>query len=132
MSLWEGEPITVGIWSWWVVITVATIVFGLRGWRRGAPGGRWALLAGVLGLSVGLTPWAAGLGLFLSGWDGREISDAMTFSAYYVAPWFWAASQLAVVAAIATAWRAMDRKRAASPPPPPNEGEPRAGERNVV
>ncbi|MFH5805231.1 hypothetical protein [Alienimonas sp. DA493] len=111
MSLWEGELTTVGIWSWWFVITTATIVFGIRGWRRGAPGGRWALLAGALGLGTGLAPWATGLTLFLAGWKEPALSAAMTAAAYYAAPVLWAGSQLAVVAAVAAMWRTLDRVR---------------------
>lgn len=109
MSLWEGELTTVGIWTWWFVITTATVVFGIRGWRRGAPGGRWALLAGVLGLGTGLAPWATGLALFLAGWNEPGLSDAMNVAAYGVAPVLWGASQLAVVAAVAAMWRTLDR-----------------------
>ncbi|QDT15794.1 hypothetical protein [Alienimonas californiensis] len=119
MSLWEGELTTVGIWTWWFVITTATVVFGIRGWRRGAPGGRWALLAGVLGLGTGLAPWATGLAYFLAGRGEPALSEAMTAAAYFASPVLWAASQLSVIAAVATMWRMLDRER---PPRIPAQG----------
>ena len=111
MTAWDGEPAMLGVWGWWVVVTLATLIFGVRRWRLGAPGGRWAALAGLLGVGVGAVPLLALAGLLAAGAEGREVNDLMDLLAYRFAPVLWAASQLAVVAAVAAAWRHLDRAR---------------------
>ena len=101
----------VGTMLWWLGLTAATAVVGLRRTRLRSPGGRWAAAGGLLGAAVPVM-WlgysAVIYASFAAGgnWMPGEVVDA-AFGVAFTGCWL--GSQATVVVAAARIWRRLER-----------------------
>ena len=92
----------------WAVVTVAVLLTGLRRITRGTPGGRAAVLAGLLGVAAAgclvapVRRWLLDNNARFEGWPDRlyVLSAAGGI--------LWLAGQASLVAAVGAAWRRLD------------------------
>ena len=110
-DLWLPIAGLVGTMLWWLGLTAATAVIGLRRTRLRSPGGRWAAAGGLLGAAVPAM-WLGWSGvIYASMAGGWNWMPGETFTAVFGIAFgvCWFGSQAAIVVAAARVWRRLDR-----------------------